>query len=211
MGYARAGFDVVGVDIKKSRNYPYEHYQKDALEVLSDSAFTRQFDVIHASPPCQAYSITKHSHTRQHPDLYGPVKKKLCEIGKPWIIENVPGVPMRDAVILCGSMFDLRTIDLDGTELILRRHRLFESSMMLLAPGPCRHDSTQVAGVYGGGSTDRRHAKEVRRGGYTPNNAIAKQLMGIDWMTHKELTQAIPPIYTEFLGLQIMETLGMTP
>lgn len=206
VGYARAGFEVVGVDIEPHRTYPYEFIQADAMDVLADRDFLLTFDVIHASPPCQAYSITRHTHSVEHPDLYAPVREALIDLGRPWVIENVPGVPMPDYLLLCGSMFDLRTTDTDGTPLALRRHRWFESSEFLMAPGPCRHDDTQVGGVYGGGSTSTDAAR-IRRGGYTPRAAVARQLMGIDWMSLDDLTQAIPPAYTEHIGVQLLHAL----
>jgi DNA (cytosine-5)-methyltransferase 1 len=206
VGYHRAGFDVVGVDIGRQRHYPFEFHQGDSLEYLAEHG--HEFNVIHASPPCQLYSVTKHSHHKLHPDLYAPTRAALVDIGRPWVIENVPGVPMTDAVTLCGSMFDLHATDTDGTELVLRRHRLFESSTMILAPGPCRHDDRQVGGVYGGGSSDRAHAKNVRCGGYTPKIAVARVLMGIDWMPMTKLAQAIPPVYTEYIGGFLLDALG---
>lgn len=209
VGYDRAGFDVVGVDSEPHRSYPYEITVGDAMDVLADHAYLDGFDVIHASPPCQAYSITKHTHNVEHPDLYAPVRDALVawaeRTGGMWVIENVPGVPMQQYVTLCGSMFDLRATDDDGTPLALRRHRLFESNALLMAPGPCRHDpAVDVGGVYGGGSSDRRHAREVRRGGYTPKVHVRRELMGIDWMSGDDLSQAIPPAYTEHLGAQLL-------
>lgn len=208
VGYKRAGFDVRGVDSIPHPHYPYPMTVGDAMDVLADDGRLATFDVIHASPPCQAYSITKHTHSVEHADLYAPVRAALVDwaarTGGLWVIENVPGVPMPDYVTLCGSMFDLRATDEDGTALALRRHRLFESNALLMAPGPCRHDGTQVGGVYGGGSSDRRHAKEVRRGGYTPKVHVRRELMGIDWMNGDDLSQAIPPAYTEHLGEQLL-------
>jgi len=212
VGYQRAGYHVTAIDQNKNaikRNPADEAIVGDAMEALSDLAFLSQFQLVHTSPPCQAYSITKHTHDNEHPDLYAPVRQALVEWGGVWVIENVPGVPMPDYLLLCGSMFDLRATDRDGTPLILRRHRLFESNAFLMAPGPCRHDGTQVGGVYGGGSTDHRHAKEIRRGGYTPLVSVARELMGIDWMTQQQLTQAIPPAYTEFIGQQLIAAMAV--
>lgn len=223
VGYARAGFEVVGVDIEPHKTYPYAIHVGDAMVVLRRLLagelvpFTHRdgrvewlgladFDAIHASPPCQAYSITRHTHSVEHPDLYVPVREALTWTGLPWVIENVPGVPMRDYLLLCGSMFDLGTTDDDGRELRLQRHRLFESNVFLMAPGPCRHDARQVGGVYGGGNNSRDRAK-VRRGGYTPRAHIGRALMGIDWMGWDDLTQAIPPAYTEHIGEQLLHAL----
>ncbi len=205
MGYHRAGFDVVGVDIVNQRRYPFEFHQADAIQYVRDHG--REFDAIHASPPCQAYSITKHSHNVEHPDLLAPTREALQATGKPYVIENVVGAPLIEPMLLCGTMFGLRATDTDGTELALQRHRLFESNVWLMSAGGCSHDNTQVAGAYGGGSQDRTHAKEVRRGGYTPAKEVRGRLLGIDWMTLHGLSQSIPPAYTEFIGAQLIEAL----
>lgn len=208
-GYARAGFDVTGVDIENHRSYPFQMIVGDVMTVGPDLIYDG-FDVIHASPPCQAYSQTRHTHKKEHPDLLAPVRDMLvkwaADTGGVYVIENVPGAPMVNPVVLCGSQFALTAIDTDGRPLILRRHRLFESNVLLMAPGPCRHKDFpghKVAGVYGGGSQDRAHAENVRRGGYTPRMPVKQQLMGIDWMNQLDLNQAIPPVYTHFLGQQI--------
>jgi DNA (cytosine-5)-methyltransferase 1 len=199
MGYAAAGFEVVGVDSRPMPRYPFEFVQADAMAYPLDG-----FDVIHASPPCQAYSITRHSHKVEHPDLLPATLERLRASGKPWIVENVVGAPLTDALTLCGSMFNLLAYDPKTAQTVqLQRHRLFQSSVLLLAPGPCRHAAgVQVAGVYGGGSTDLKHARNVRHGGYTPPDAVRRALMGIDWMSRRELAQAIPPVYTQWLGDQ---------
>jgi DNA (cytosine-5)-methyltransferase 1 len=205
MGYHRAGFDVVGVDNRKmGKSYPFEFIQADAMTFPLDG-----FDAIHASPPCQVYSITKHTHSREHPDLLAPIRERLMQSGVPWVIENVVGAPMDDPITLCGTMFNLTAIDDDGMQLYLRRHRLFESSETLYAPAECRcldfrHRGWRVGGVYGGGSSDRRHAQFVRRGGYTPRLHVQNKLMGIDWMSHRALKQSIPPAYTEWIGAQLL-------
>lgn len=210
MGYHRAGYEVVGVDTdpRALRRYPFESINADALDVLADPEFLAGFDAVHASPPCQAYSITRHTHTVEHPDLVADVRAALIASGLPYVIENVPGAPLVDPLLLCGSMFNLTALDLDGRPLRLQRHRLFESSSFLLAPGmPCRHDRrVQVGGVYSGGSADLQHAKEVRHGGYTPAKPVAETLIGADWMTLHGLAQSIPPAYTEFIGAQLLDT-----
>jgi DNA (cytosine-5)-methyltransferase 1 len=208
MGYHRAGFEVVGVDINPQPRYPFEFHQGDALEFLA--AHGHEFDVIHASPPCQAYSITKHSHNVEHVELIEPTRALLVASGKPYVMENVVGAPIVDALTLCGSMFGLVAEDDDGTPLRLQRHRLFESNVWLMAAGPCFHDpSMEVGGVYGGGSRDRNHAMEIRRGGYTPGKRVRADLMGMDWATLHGLSQAIPPAYTEFIGGQLMHALAV--
>lgn len=210
-GYADAGFDVVGVDIEPQRRYPFEFHQADAIEYLL--THDDLFDAVHASPPCQAYSITRHSHTKEHPDLVGPTRDALMRVGLPWVMENVPGAPMENYVELCGAAFGCAATDTDGTALVLRRHRLFETSVMLWAPPACacteyRQRGFIVGGVYGGGSSDRAHAREVRRGGYTPAKSVREALIGADWMTLHGLSQAIPPAYTEWIGTQLLAHLG---
>lgn len=206
MGYHRAGFDVVGVDIAPQTRYPFEFHQADAIEFVKEHG--HEFDAIHASPPCQAYSITRHTHDKEHPELVEPTRAALVATGKPYVIENVEGAPLLNPLTLCGSEFDLRATDTDGTPLRLERHRLFESNVWLLGNGGCRHDRrVQVAGAYGGGSSDRRHAKEVRRGGYTPAKEVRGALLGVDWMTLHGQAQCIPPAYTEHIGRQLIEHL----
>lgn len=208
-GYARAGFTVVGVDLEdKSKRYPYEFHQADAIEFVK--AHAHEFDAIAASPPCQAYSVTRHAHDVQHAELIEPTRDALAATGLPYIIENVYGAKgrLRSPLLLCGSMFGLTTPDTDGTPLRMERHRLFESNLPLLAPGPCQHDRrVQVAGAYGAGSNDRDHAKNVRRGGYVPAKPVVEALLGIDWMTVHGLYQSIPPAYTEYLGHQLRDHL----
>jgi DNA (cytosine-5)-methyltransferase 1 len=207
MGYARAGFEVVGVDNENRRRYPFEFHQADAIEYVTEH--WQDFDAIHASPPCQAYSVTRHTNDKDHPDLVEPTRDALLATGLPFIIENVEGAPLIDPLLLCGSMFGLKAIDVDGERLALQRHRLFESNVWLMSAGGCAHDGDQVAGVYGGGRhrnvSDRDSPS--RRGGYTPLGSVRNELMGIDWMTQWGLTQAIPPAYTEFLGAQLLDHL----
>jgi DNA (cytosine-5)-methyltransferase 1 len=209
MGYHRAGFDVVGVDIDPQPRYPFEFHQADALEFLREHG--HEFDAIHASPPCQAYSVTRHAHDSEHPDLVEPTREAMNATGLPWVMENVEGAPLVAPLTLCGSEFGLRAQDVDGMWLALKRHRLFESNVFLMGAGGCSHDNTQIAGVY----TGSRHRKPEhrdnpgRRGGYTPARTVRAALMGIDWMNEHELAQAIPPVYTEFIGAQLIEALEM--
>ena len=212
VGYARAGFEVVGVDIDPQPHYPFEFIQADALAADILLADGRHWDAIHASPPCQAYSVTRYTSSVQHPELVEPVRELLRATQLPYVIENVVGAPLIDPITLCGSMFNLQTADdRDGQPLYLRRHRLFESNVPLHAPRClCRYFKAagiKCGGVYGGGSTDRNHAEQVGRGGYTPNGPTRRRLMGIEWGTLKALNQAIPPAYTEYIGRQLMEML----
>ena len=213
MGYHRAGFEVVGVDINPQPRFPFEFVQADAMTLLrvlpTLTASVWRFDAIHASPPCQAYSITKNAHGREHPDLVPETLELLRASGLPWVCENVVGAPLPDAVTLCGSMFDLVAWDHYIKQNVqLKRHRLFQSSEYLMAPGPCRHiKGMRVGGVYGGAwSKNKTLDPTVKRtGGYAPPDDVQRELMGIDWMTRKQLNQAIPPAYTEWLGRQLIQ------
>jgi DNA (cytosine-5)-methyltransferase 1 len=214
MGYARAGWEVVGVDVKHHRGYHFEVLIGDALEV--GEAYGPLFDAVHASPPCQRYSAGTRAHSGRadlHPDLVGPTRDLLVALGKPYIIENVPGAPLRDPLTLCGTSFDLGAHDpKSGLNLYLRRHRLFESNVLLFGPGPCRCAEYRgrtgwiCGGVYGGGSHSVDRARGIRRGGYTPSGDVMRAMMGMDW-GGRAVTQAIPPAYTEHLGRQLLGAL----
>lgn len=133
MGYHRAGFDVVGVDIEPQPHYPFEFVQADALTYPLDG-----FDAIHASPPCQGYAnVTKWTGRQEdHPALIAPMRDRLERTGLPWVIENVRTKELRSAIVLCGSQFGLP----------IRRHRYFESNVALpWFMEPCRHRSTDLA------------------------------------------------------------------
>ena len=203
-GYAEAGFEVVGVDIDKQPRYPYEFVRWDALTIPLD-----EFDAIHASPPCQSYSITRHGHSKQYPKLIGLMRERLKASGLPWVIENVVGAPLIAPATVCGTAFGLEVTDDDGMQLYLRRHRLFEASFALMSSA-CwcavnrAHPGFYVGGVYGGARRNRHEAQNVRHGGYVPSFEKQKTLMGIDWMTQDELHEAIPPAYGEFIGKQLI-------
>jgi DNA (cytosine-5)-methyltransferase 1 len=201
MGYHRAGFHVVGLDIRPQKHFPFEFHQGDALDYLAEHG--REFDVIHASPPCQRYSSLKFLHqsgTHVHADMVGPTRQILVRLGRPWVIENVPNAPLRHPIVLCGSMFDLGTCCRDGQYHQLRRHRLFESPVQLVGR-PCAHDGRPV-GVYGhGGSWSSRSGSK----GFQCLASEGRIAMGIDWMNRDELAQAIPPAYTEYIGKQLMQ------
>ena len=195
MGYHRAGFDVIGVDIKPQPRYPFEFVEADALEYLHEYNSVRgdtyhQFDAIHASPPCQAFTNAQVIHGREHPDLLTPCRELLRQTGLPWVIENVPGAPMRKDLILCGTQFE--GLQDEAGQLV--RHRWFEFSDPHIAPAlvhPCRHDRPTIS-VFG-------HGGHIYHG-----VAQWRTVMGIDWMTRDELAQAIPPAYTEFVGAQLL-------
>jgi len=203
VGYHRAGFEVVGVDIKKQKRYPYEFIHADALEVLADKAFLAQFDVIHASPPCQTHSSTKHlrdaqGNSTKKLDLIPETREGLIAWGKTYIIENVPGAPLIDPVQLCGSSFGLK----------VRRHRLFESNVPLVG-SVCDHKKQgRPVGVYGAmrdnpKGIDRKTGKMVYGGKTAETIEEAREAMGINWMIWGELVEALPPVFTEFLGNQV--------
>jgi len=192
MGYYRAGFDVVGVDIKPQKRYPFEFIQADCLALGMD--FIRGFDAVHASPPCQIHSITaKMTGAHGHIDLIPQTRAMLTDSGLPYIIENVPGAPMYDPVILCGLMFGLRVY----------RHRLFESNCFLLAPShPAHRGYTNASRSY---SSFKDGASIICCAGHNFRREDGALAMKIDWpMTRKEMAQAIPPAYTEFLGRQLL-------
>lgn len=201
MGYHRAGFDVVGVDIVSRPDYPFDFVKADALEFL-DCGGAEGFDVIHASPPCQAFTRAGRLREAQggkvsSPDLLEPVRERLRSIGKPYIIENVPEAPLIDPLILCGSSFGLR----------VRRHRAFETRPVLVMRPPCNHGTQgRPIGVY------HVMGDSIPNGGRTARTLEEGQLaMGIDWMQWPELKEAIPPVYTEFIGKQLLERLNDGP
>lgn len=206
MGYHRAGFEIVGVDIKPQPHYPFGFVQENAFEYVAFHG--AEFDVIHASPPCQAYSeATPIEHRANHPDLIGPTRAVLLAIGKPFVIENVESARARlvNPILLCGTMFGLP----------IWRHRYFEiyPPRFWLVP-PCCHDRTPIdlGGEFvqvpvlctGGGDGRRQSRKNHRPRGRVRDIRLA---MGIDWMTQGELTEAIPPAYTEWIGRQLIEVL----
>jgi DNA (cytosine-5)-methyltransferase 1 len=206
MGYHRAGFDVVGVDINPQPHYPFEFIQSDWSEPLMvlPGLWEREGVpyVIHASPPCQTYSVMtkKWGRSGDHPDLVDPVREHLELIGAPFVLENVMGAPLRDPLMLCGSMFGLGS----GTYQ-LRRHRIFEGGGGFVpgwAPSTCNHRGSALP-VYG-------HAggRSKRDGLIFPGTNAWREGMGIDWMTGKELAEAIPPAFTEWIGAQLIGALN---
>jgi len=191
MGYARAGFTVVGVDHKPQSHYPFEFHQADAMTYPLDG-----FDAIHASPPCPAYSTITADKGR-HPKLIAPTRQRLREWGGPYVIENVEGAKrdMLSPIMLCGSSFGLP----------IRRHRLFETTLFVMAP-PCAHDGAPI-GIYGEHLDTRQWVRPggTSRGVRATSLGQARTAMDIDWMTWSELTDAIPPAYTAFIGSQLLQ------
>jgi len=192
VGYHRAGFDVVGVDVNPQPRYPFAFHRADAMTFPLDG-----FDAIHASPPCQGYSTITPDKSR-HARLIEPVRTRLLATGLLYVIENVEGARghLRHPIRLCGSSFGLR----------VRRHRYFESNVPMLSM-PCDHGRRRPIGVYGDHPEnvhDYRRPNGTRRGAKALTVDHAREVMGMPWATWLELTQAIPPVYTEFIGEQLM-------
>jgi DNA (cytosine-5)-methyltransferase 1 len=208
MGLSQAGFDVIGIDINPDLNYPFPWVVADAMPILAHMAregvgALREYgldpdgiDLIWASPPCQSFS----AYRRKDPnrvgarakDLIAEVRRHLQAIGLPYIIENVEAAPLRNAIRLCGSSFKLD----------VRRHRLFECSFPVEAP-PCDHAWHKARGKRYPGATNRptgRYTCEI--GVYRIPLETQREVMGIDWMTLSELSQAIPPAYSKYLAEQ---------
>lgn len=194
-GYQAAGFHVTGVDIRPQPRYAGDHFHQADIMAVGLPALLRElgpFDAIHASPPCQAFTAGRHLHGKVHADLLTPTRAALQAQTRPWVIENVPGAPMRPDVVLCGSAFDLG----------VRRHRWFEASWPLCPLVlTCNHSRPilTITGHGGGsGQTDRWSRWTAAQG---------REAMGIEWMTRDELTQAIPPAYAEWIGRQLASRL----
>lgn len=205
MGYARAGFEVVGVDNKPQRRFPFEFIQADALEFM-DSGGWKGFDAIHASPPCQFYTrlrtlpwLRDKEYWRSIP----PTLERVMATGLPWCVENVESASAKadlgTAWLLCGTMFGLRWDD--GRPLY--RHRLFAMSEFLLAPAHPKHSQVLVPGPM---LKNRGRLNNGYVVGGHQNGIRAMNALGIDWMTGSELSQAVPPAYTEWLGTQLLQS-----
>lgn len=231
-GYEDAGFEVTGVDIKPQKNNPHEFFCADALEFLENHG--HEYDAIHASPPCQKHSVMTKGRWQDriddHTNLIPATRWLLVHLGKPYVIENVEGARKHliDPVMLCGSMFKLETKW--GSQ--LRRHRLFECSFPVHDVPKCNHKKGSVIGVYGGGQhPGRRYHKDEDGNLITPHKVFPatigvygnsggssnrdgiqmfgtqdrRDAMCIQWMTGKELSQAIPPAFTKFIGGWLMK------
>lgn len=229
MGYFQAGFDeILGVDIAPQPHYPFPFVQENVFDLQLDitksghrdrtpfrvmsSKFEWTFNLVHASPPCQAYSrgsVGPRQDGKSYPQLVEPTMAMLE--GFPHVIENVPGSPLRPDLVLCGSMMSppLSAWDPDwGKTVYLRRHRVFQSSFPLWQPPDlCHQHEGRIAGVYGGGGEARNKALrgESRRGGYTPKLQVRRELMQMPWASQREVNEAIPPAYTAFIGREILQ------
>lgn len=195
MGYSRAGFEVVGVDIAPQPRYPFAFKQAEAIEYVK--AHGHEYDAIHASPPCQASSaLTKGTNRgRIYEDLIPQTRAALEATGRPYVIENVQGSGLRRDATLCGEMFGLAVI----------RHRYFEVSGFALSPPPHVPHRGRVAGWRHGVYYDGPYFAVYGEGGGKGTIEQWQSAMGIHWTDkRKELAEAIPPAYTEFIGRQLM-------
>ena len=189
-GYVDAGWECIGVDYARQDNYPYEFHQLDVMGLdLAQLVAWEGFQAIHASPPCQSYSMaTSHLASWDRPKLIEPLREMFSELDIPWVIENVNGAPLdrQRGITLCGTMFRKK----------IWRHRIFESNVPLTIHClECDH-SLPVVNVHAAAS---RNAE---------NMAQWMEEMEIDkrWMTQNEALQAVPPYFTEYIGLQLKES-----
>jgi DNA (cytosine-5)-methyltransferase 1 len=226
MGLHRAGYDVTGVDINPQPRYPFRFIQADAITFPLEG-----FDFIWASPPCQAFSRLRHLHKKDRPNLIPSTRSRLVKSGAPYCIENVEDAPLGESgflIMLCGTMFGLRT---KGGRAELRRHRVFETSFSIPLRPRCQHGYVPALSVCGKGGhftapkvltvcghtpVDNVRPRSITVTGSTPQtntvrNVVretftvnqAREAMGIDWMSMKTLSQAIPPAYSEFIAKHV--------
>lgn len=211
MGYHQAGFEVVGVDIAPQPHYPFAVFELDAREVVPMALERDGYVAIHASPPCQfATDYGRNGRVGESPNLIPAARALLEASGLPYVIENVERARpyLVDPITICGSQFD--------PAMDIRRHRLFEANWPLEPPiWPCRHKLQAPDRFPGGGSVrDRGHTaalvrKTVEIGTWDIPLEVQAQAMGIDWMTVEELSEAIPPAYTEFIGAQLLARIAL--
>ena len=188
-GYEKAGYDVTGIDIEPQPKHRGKIIIADAIEYLK--AHFQEYDVIHASPPCQKYSMSSMQFRKagkEYADLIEITRKELIKTGKPYIIENVPGAPLHNPIELCGAMFGMRTY----------RHRLFESNMPIKAPEHPEHKNPNAK--MGRKAKSHEHIQYV---GHFSGVKEVQEMTGLHWLGQYELAQSIPPQYTEYLGNQI--------
>ncbi len=195
MGYYLAGFDVVGVDTKPQKEYPFPFIRREALSVLRDDDTLAEFDAIHASPPCQGESSMRFITRKEYVDFLTPTLELLDDLMDiPWVVENVETtIKMPGSVTLCGTHFNL-----GASGRVLRRHRRFKASFALPSTGRCWCSGKPTGGVYG------NLTRSPLMNGYKFGPDEARLAMGIDWMSRQGLSQAIPPDYTRWVGEQMM-------
>lgn len=200
VGYSKAGFEVIGVDINPQPHYPLPFIQANALTL--DPKFIASFDAVHASPPCQSYSdlAKRNGNADAWPRLIEPVRAMLIQSGLPYVIENVNGAPLIDPIVLCGTMFP---------KLRVLRHRLFETNFTILTPAHKKHPKVHTFDRRKShfGKTDEWKDFVQVTGGGNCTLAAAQEAMGIDWMNKCEINEAIPPAYTEFVGKQLLRAI----
>jgi DNA (cytosine-5)-methyltransferase 1 len=200
-GYSSAGFDVTGVDIQEQPNYPFPFIRADALKL--SPGFIASFDAVHASPPCQSYSdlARRNNNADKWPRLIEPVRKLLVRSGVPYIIENVDGAPLVNAALLCGTMF---------SQLRVLRHRLFEANFLILTPSHRKHPKVHTFDRRKShfGKTDEWKDFVQVTGGGNCTLAAARDAMGIQWMTKREINESVPPAYSHFVGGQLIKYLS---
>jgi len=189
-GYACAGFDVVGVDIKPQPNYPFEFHQANALTFPLEG-----FDAYHASPPCQLWAQGYNQYRDTYPDLIQPIRERLGKTERPYIIENVLRSPLRPDLTICGCQLGLKHI---------RRRRVFEMNFPPPDSLPTKHDHSHLSISVTGTGTPTGTWKAWGRALKLDEFRSA---MGIDWMARRELSEAIPPAYTEYIGKYLIEYL----
>lgn len=200
MGYHKAGFEVVGVDIEPQKRYPFEFHQEDAVEFILK--YGKDFDVIAASPPCQDYTPLKALTGKIYPRLIKATRAAIRETDKPHVIENVPGArfELDNPIMLCGTMFGLKII----------RHRYFECDPVLWwPPNQCTCSMLRTHSGHGQYSAFKEGATAITVVGHDFPVEDAKIAMRINWMTGAELSQAIPPAYTEWIGKEIRKLLNI--
>lgn len=193
MGLNHAGFEVTGVDISPQPNYPFEFIQADALEIS-----LKGFDFIWASPPCQAYSPLNAYNKKEYPDLISHTRRRLIRANIPFVIENVVQAPLKNPIILCGTMFDL----------FIYRHRAFENSFSVTVPKHLPHKKRCSRNGYTPSKqkpfmtiTGGRHSKEWTK--------CASKYLQVPWMKDiREVCEAIPPAYSEFIGKEWIKQNG---
>ena len=189
-GYELAGWDVTGIDFIPQPKYRGRFVQADAIEYLRENYY--KFDAIHASPPCQEYSISSMQFrlkSKKYDDLINITRIELIKTQLPYIIENVPGAPLINPVILCGSMFGMTTY----------RHRLFESNINLKVPKHPKHKNINAKM-----GRKPKTGEFIQYMGHFSGVKIVQDITGLYWLGQKELAQSIPPQYTKFIGEQLI-------
>lgn len=187
MGLHNAGFEVVGVDIEPQPKYPFKFIQADARTIA-----LHHYDFLWASPPCQAFTKAGKQHRKngkKYVNLINDIRDYFVASGKPFVIENVPGAPLINPIELCGSMFDLKVY----------RHRIFETNFPVKVPEHPPHMKKQVK--MGRPVTEDDFIHVV---GHFSGVPLARKAMGIDWLGQKELAQAIPPAFSEYIARQYL-------